>query len=194
MYDKLLDLLAIGPEVLEKGDRLGQATPNQFFPALVEVVEEVRVLDSRLQTYYAELSSFYPGLLYWEAPSAVTILDDSDKNAGVVDSNALTPFRFRDIEMARILTLYWAMRALVWAGLTDLHATVETMSSQNVLGTEAKQVLHYLALEPKSWLEPVRKVCQSVEFCNSEGPPGIGPLILAACSYFTEIPPLLTLV
>lgn len=189
MFDRLIDLLAMGPVVLEKGDRVGQVLPHLFLPALVEVVEEVKTLDSRLQTYYTELSDGYSGPLYWESSSAVTTLDDRGDTAGALDCGALTPFRFRDIEMARILTLYWAMLAMVWAGLTDLYTTVE----ENITASEAEQVLHLLALEPKNWLEPIRKVCQSVEFCTSEGPPGIGPLVLAVsiqkptCSFsFTD--------
>ena len=190
MYDRLLDHLAGAPDVLQKGDQLGQTPPHLFLPALVEMIEEVRAADSRLQAYYAKLSACSTAPLYWEVPAAVTMLDvsnshdygNSDCNDTLVsDRDVRVALRFHDLEMARILTLYWAMLSLVWSGLTDLYSTVEALSSNNLIGSQMEQVLGHIALEPKDWLEPARRVCQSVEFCSSsEGSPGVGSLLIAA--------------
>lgn len=169
-YDRLLDLLALGPDILEKGDRLAHNAPHLFFPAVIEMIEELRAVDNKLQNFYVELLGSSTEDLYWEASAALT--------TSYADESGIA-LHFPDLETARVLTLYWAALSMVWAGMADLYTIVERLSSNSAVGDSVKQVLRGIALEPKHWLEPARKVCQSVEYCHSQGVPGVGPLMIA---------------
>ena len=169
-YDRLLDLLALGPEILEKGDRLGDTSPNLFVPTLIEMIEEVCAVENKLQSFYSDFTDNSTEDLYWE--SSGTISEPGSYGPRI-------QLQFRNLETARILTLYWATLSMVRTGMTDLHANIEQLSSNTALGDSLEQVLRSIAPEPRDWLEPARKVCQSIGYCSSIGPPGVGLLMIA---------------
>ena len=176
MQDLLLDLLAEGPAVLQKADKLGSMSPQHLVPALMELMEELLALEHRMQAYYADLSKSCPYQLYWESTPTITAFDELDKTSQSLEPIIGNSLQFHDIEMARILTLYWAMLSLTWSGLNDLWGGVQALLSNGLLG-KFQHVHGSLAFEPRDWLEPVRNVCRSAEFCRSDG---IGAMVIAA--------------
>ena len=180
-WDSLLDLLAEGPEILQKADRLETTPPHQFLPAVIEMIEDLLALENRIQIYYADLSRSYSEPFFWELPPAVTCVHDSDSDGSTCPSQPAfrSALYFGDIELARILTLYWAIQSMVWSGLNDLWGAAQGLIASNMLGPEFEQVHRSLALGPRDWLEPIRKVCQSFDFCSSEASQGLGPMVIA---------------
>jgi hypothetical protein len=65
---------------------------------------------------------------------------------------------------------------MVWSGLNDLWAAAQALLTNDLLGP---QIHRSLALKPRSWLEPIRKVCQSVNYCKSEALQGTGNMAIA---------------
>jgi hypothetical protein len=178
-WDSLLDLLAEGPEILQKADRLEGTPPHQFLPAVLEMIEDLLALENRMQVYYADLSRSYSEPLFWDISPVVTGVNDFDGSTCPSEPAIRSALHFRDVEMARILTLYWAIQSMVWSGLNDLWGAVQGLTTNNSLGPEFEQLYRSLALGPRDWLDPIRKVCQSLDFCNSEASQGLGPMVIA---------------
>ena len=175
----MLDLLAEGPKVLQKADKLESMPPQRFVPAVMELMEELLALEHRMQAYYADLSMSSPGPLFWESPTTITAIDDLNNVSQSLDSTAVKSLHFHDIEMERILTLYWDTLSMILSGLNDLWGAVQALLSSGLLG-KFQHVHGALALEPRDWLEPVRKVCRSADYCKSDLGQGIGALVIAA--------------
>lgn len=171
-WDCLIDLLAEGPDVLHKADRLESMLPDRFLPAVIELIEELLALENRMQAYYASLSTSYSGPLFWELNPPITAINDSP----AMEAESRSAIHFHDIDLARILTLYWSTLAMVWSGLNDLWGAAQALLANDLLGP---QIHHSLALKPRNWLEPIRKVCKSVEYCTSEELQGLGNMAIA---------------
>ena len=60
--------------------------------------------------------------------------------------------------------------------LNDLWDAAQALMINDLLGP---QITRSLALEPRDWLDPIRKVCQSVDFCKSEDFSGQGIMVIA---------------
>ena len=172
-WDHLIDLLAEGPEVLHKADRLESLPPDRSLPVVIELIEDLLALENRTQTYYTALSLSYPEPLFWKTHPSITIVNDS---IATMEPASRSAIQFHDADLARILTLYWSTLAMIWSGLNDLWGAAETLLSTGLLGPE---IHRSLALEPRDWLEPIRKVCQSVDYCTSEALEGTGNMAIA---------------
>ena len=179
MQDLLLDLLAEGPEILQKADKLGSMSPQHLVPTIMELMEELLALEHRMHAYYTELSISCSGPLFWESPPPITAIDDLTGSSQSPDPTTGIKLQFHDIEMARILTLYWAMLSMILSGLNDLWGAVQSLLSSGLLG-QFQHVHGSLALEPRDWLEPVRNVCRSADYCKSDLGQGIGAVVIAA--------------
>ncbi len=94
-----------------------------------------------------------------------------------VAQEVLMTDKFRDYETSQTLTLYWAMLAMSWSVLSDLCSEFAKLTSNhNLICQKLQPVLEHLPLKPKDWMDPCRKVCQSVQYCSSEGLGEVGPL------------------
>ena len=143
------------------------------------MLEDVQTIDLRLHNFYSDLSEFYGVALYWEVPSVAGAFDVNYDTHYISGNNSWTALQFPNLEVARILTLYWSMLSLVWSSLADISATLHRLSLNNLVGSEADRITRNLATKPKDWLDPARKVCQSVNFCTSNEALGIGALMIA---------------
>jgi hypothetical protein len=179
MYDRLMDMLAQAPEVLKKSDVIPQLPPHLLLPALIDLAESVRAADGSLQAYYAELVVSSTTPLFWEEPARLTTLDESPAAAPEAPQEEDVNLRFKDLEAARTLTMYWAMLALSWSGIHDLYMTFAQLLASNIIPDALRPVVQGLLTEPPDWRDPVRKVCRSVHYCISDRNSGIGIMHIA---------------
>ena len=178
-WDSLLDILAEGPQVLEKADQLERAPPHQFLPAAIEMIGDLLALENRMQMYYRDLSKSHSEPFFWELPPVVTGVNDLDGSTSPSQAVDRLSLHFRDVELARVLLLYWGIQSMVWSGLNDLWVAAQALMANSMLGPGFEQVHRSLSLGPRDWLDPIRKVCQSFDFCTSEASLGLGPMIIA---------------
>jgi hypothetical protein len=179
MYDRLMDMLAQAPEVLQKSDRIPQLPPHLLLPALIDLAESVRAADGSLQAYYAELLMSSATPLFWEEPSRLTTLDESPAAVSQSPQDQDVKIRFKDLEAARTLTMYWAMLALSWSGIHDLYMTFTHLLASNIIPDALRPAVQGLLTEPPDWRDPVRKVCRSIHYCISDRSSGIGIMHIA---------------
>lgn len=142
---------------------------------MIELIEDLLVLENRMQAYHTSLLSSYPEPLFWEANPSVPATNEFHMHSMQIVSRS--GIHFHDLDLARILTLYWSTLAMIWSGLNDLWAATQALLANNLLGP---QIHRSLALEPRDWLDPIRKVCQSVNYCKTEEPTGQGHMMIAA--------------
>ena len=179
MFDELVDIFMVGPAIMEQANRIPTIPPDQILAHAFKIVKDLFDIDQRLQDFYARLETRYPKPLYWESISPGRIDAFPDIN---MDSSELTfppALAFHDLDLASILSLYWAILTMTWSGLSDISGLFlengvpfELMASIGGPTHLTPETMEFL------WLDRARKVCQSIAFCTSadaldEGPPRI---------------------
>jgi hypothetical protein len=157
VHDRLLDLLAMVPEVLQKSDELDQQPPHLFLPAFVELAEEVRATDAKLHSFFTEYMESSADPLYWEESPRMVTVDDGFESLTVSDGDRDFGLNFKDLETARVLTLYWAMLALSWSGLTDIYSGLTQLLAGNMIPPALTPIVQRLIAEPRDWRDPVSR-------------------------------------
>lgn len=143
--------------------------PDRFIATAIEMLEELLALEKRMEAFYADLSASYSGPMFWEAPPSLTMIN-ADSEILDEELTSCTNIQFQDIELARLLMLYWSTLSMVLSGLNDLFDAVQSPMLQHHLG-----YLHRpLAIQSRDWLDPIRRVCRSVRFCSLETGYGLG--------------------
>lgn len=95
---------------------MGKSIPtlpkDQVFPTALQLLGKVSIIKQKLQAFYSELEEAYPKPLYWErvSPTSDDIVSTAPEDSEFTFPPALW---FHDLETASILTLYWAILAMV---------------------------------------------------------------------------------
>lgn len=191
-FDKLVDFLSIAPDIFRQVDELQNISPQSFLGELLPIIKRCWQLDADVEAFYRDLQESYVGPLYWpEFATQASHLDDS--NTGKLFPIA---FKFNDLTTANTLMLYWALSTMLWSGMYQLYALVESImpAVQNAeLETEAPlptdDIVNSIILSIKKlpplehradFIVVARNVCQSVEYCRQESLLGFGLLTVPA--------------
>ena len=105
-FDELVDIFALGPEASALGKSIPALPKDQALPTALQILGKLSIIKQKLQNFYTELETAYPGPLYWERIAPASSTDDSE----FVFPPALW---FDNLEFASMLTLYWAINAMV---------------------------------------------------------------------------------
>lgn len=104
-----------------KPSSLGKSMPalsqEQQLATAMEILGRLKIIKGKLQTFYAELEDEATGPLYWErvAPSRCDVVGMNGAADQASSSDFVFPpaLWFDGLEMASMLTLYWAIQAMV---------------------------------------------------------------------------------
>ncbi len=147
---------------------------------MLELAEDVNLAQSKLQEIHSSLVDDLTEPPYWvQAPRLLNVEEDSSVES-TNEHQEQGALHFKDLDTARMLTLYWSLEALSASGLTDMSAALAGLLGSNLIPGELVPVVQRLAILPQDWLRPVRNVIRSVEYCSLDSSEGIGPLLLAA--------------
>jgi len=162
-FHRLADVLARGPQLLLEADNLYKAHKplNQTFPALITLLSKLLDIDQELVSFYTEIETRNEtdGPLYWK------------------ERNQTKTLTFRNPRTASLLTLYWSIQTLLYSSLSILHAKMFQTNTLRHLSQDSSDPriirFHTLCSAPSSapssyWLESVRKVLATFEYCMRE--------------------------
>jgi len=144
---------------------------KQKLPALLTLLSKLLDIDQELLDFHADTEEEstkngekVEGLLYWE----------EGEEHQLVFCNART---------ASLLNLYWSIQTLLYSALTTLHTRLLQTNTLHLLPTHDPRTTRFLTLAPSAnntWLQSVRKILRSFEYCMKESacsatpPAGIG--------------------
>jgi hypothetical protein len=157
-FHRLADILSRGPQLLFEADNLSKTnTPlHQTLPALLTLLSKLLDIDQELLSFHAELklNNEEKGPLYWQ-----------EKDDGTL--------AFPSPRLASLLTLYWSIQTLLYSSLSALHATMLQTNTLHHVSHDSSdpRTIRFHALAPASkshWLESVRKILASFEYCMRE--------------------------
>lgn len=171
-FDELVDILTVGPELVQKSRLFPKLSGEATLLNAVCIIKHIIDIDCKLQRFYSKLKASATGPLYWEqvlpAPANV--------NQTLTFEPALF---FHDLDQASLLGFYWAMLAMIWSGMTDLHAM---LLEHTIPRPSFKAIFAQSRINPEDfhsyWLSRVRRVLQTVSFCTTptalqSGPPRV---------------------
>ena len=136
-------------------------------PALLTLLSKLLDIDQELLSFHAELETKYcEGPLYWQEG----------------DDETLT---FPSPRIASLLTLYWSIQTLLYSSLSTLHTNMLQTNTLRHVSQDSSdpRTIRFHALAPAAkshWLESVRKILASFEYCMRESvgsatpPAGVG--------------------
>lgn len=98
---RLADILAKGPQLLHKADRLPSIPLEQSLPTLLTIMSRLLDIDAELEDFYSGLQSKANYPLFWEAPASGVF------SPGDIERSGPSRFAFTGTKTASFLTLYW---------------------------------------------------------------------------------------
>ena len=172
--DALLDHLARAPGIFNQVHDLKKRAPHEILPTALLIIKQCWEVDRDMRTFYENLDGSIPGPLYWP---------EFSRTRGTADEKALFPisFHFPDLNIANILTIYWATSTILWSGMSQLYRLVQTLDStestpkRDINGSSHSDPSQLPSLDHRlDYRSPARNVCQSVEYCVQDQMLGFG--------------------
>jgi len=179
-YDQLLDILILGPAILEKGDYIESLPPQETLPAVMGVIEQCMMVYLKLEAFYRHLEDTLTQPLYWEVPTAKKTPEEYNSPAKEPSNFPVNVFKFQDLDAARIIMLYWATYCLLLAGVCDLYNSLEQQGILTWIVHCASPDAMAMLDKRHEWIEMARNVCRSTEYCSLSDTSGAGALRLAS--------------
>lgn len=169
---RLLDIFLMGPEVLQKADRISIVSAEERFSLMLNIFDDLWAIDHRLQEFEQEIkvaNEHHLSPIYWEQPSlnAPVPAEDDDELSNAQNIS----IHFSSVPVARIITFLWAIQSMVWPVLVDLYIGIVAMGGSQLIGTRIQDLGHRVR-----WIELVWKVCQSMEYWRSPAALAFGPV------------------
>ena len=111
------------------GKSIPTLPPDQALPTALQILGKLSIIKQKLQAFYSELESTYPKQLCWERVSPTR---NDAVNGDRDDSEFVFPpsLWFNDLDVASMLTLYWAILAMVSFGQQSL-SKGESLTNQS---------------------------------------------------------------
>ena len=104
MFDKLVDIFILGPEVMQRAKGLSCLPPERVFSAAADIVKDLSNINKRLEEFYAHLIEEHQGRqLYWGRNFLNGELDHHIHDFDLVFPPSLD---FIDLETASIMSMY----------------------------------------------------------------------------------------
>lgn len=171
---RLADILAKGPDLIREADELANRPLKQGLPTLFTLMSRLLDIDAELESFCRGLQSRTTCPLFWETRASGVFTPEDDN-----EPSGPSHFTFTNQKTASLLTLYWAIVAMVWSSLEGIHTSLlQTGVLQSL--PESSRTARFFDLAPRRhWLHPVRDILRSMDFCMGEnkgsgGPPGGG--------------------
>lgn len=166
-----------------------------FYVAAQPFIDQTHALLDQLKTFYQELETAHPGLLYW--PVLLTtdsVADDAD--LGQLFSFS---FHFASLNVARIVTIYWTITAMLLSQLSRIYKRLQYILEIGAFqGDEYRDDLVrrsgqlHLAQNDKVMIDrsqvwhvdqeadiliAVRHICQSIDYFMQDDMVAMGPAL-----------------
>lgn len=169
---RVIDIFLQGPKILHKADQVSQIPQESMLSFILSIADDLWAMDQRLQEFEQELqgpTSRHSLPLYWEQPSRVRpiVADEEDE----LFKQRSVAVHFASVPNACVITFVWAIQALIWSGLGDIYEGIVSMGASSLIGTRLPK-LHHRA----RWIEPIWKICQSIEYWQSPSALALGPI------------------
>lgn len=180
---RMTDALLAGSNLLNKADALGRLKdPVAEIHAAIDLWLGCRSLQDEL-LQFAVAYEMTDGPLYWEIPAKVVNLEDVD------DVELTWPgkhFWFKDINAARVMTLYWAISMSNLSGITHLYFGATKLKLEHPLVLEIAKEAGYdldsmLTLgKDDDFRDMAHNIFKSVYYCLHGIPVDVGLLLITA--------------
>lgn len=186
MFQRLLDLVVIVPNIIADGYRLlkGPLEGTEVIDrrvmllTMLGLIDRCWRVDTQLQTFYKNLEADSLGPVYWPELSMDTDGGETEVHLGKVFPVA---FQYLDLRTAHICLMYWACMAILWSGMGLMYQLLEGVAAANAISTNEEtpgRALDITQLPPLEHRKDVaslaRNICQSVEFFMKDEHLGLG--------------------
>ena len=116
-YQRLIDLFARGTTLLTTWKQTNFSRKAAYSRSAPCILKGLLHLDRELHHFFTDLEISHNGPLYWEVSLSLEDGAAINSQPGVMP---WTDLHFPDLELASIITLYWALLAIVWSKLTEM--------------------------------------------------------------------------
>lgn len=126
-FDRLLDILAAGTNLMEESSHLENICPDHLLESTLKMIGRCWKLDAELETFYEDLENEVSGPLYWPEfckPGSPTNDDETCMLFPV-------SFWYANLGVAYTCIVYWTVCIILWSGMVALYTVIDQISGAN---------------------------------------------------------------